>query len=234
MNKSKSVKVNCAKCEVPAEERVCMNPAGKPGKGCPTKGKKKLADVARGEYKGDDLREFARQATIQEGECYTGREKIPYVLHPVKPRMLEVVEFARKMNYKRLGLVFCAGLAQEAGVVGQILEDHGFDVVSVACKAGAVPKEEIGIKDEEKVHRGQHESMCNPVFQAMIVNEAKTDFNILLGLCVGHDSMYFKYAEAPTTVLAVKDRVTGHNPLACINTFGKFYAWLGNSQKYPE
>jgi uncharacterized metal-binding protein len=34
---------------------------------------------------------------------------------------------------------------------------------------------------------------------------------------VGHDSIFFKYAEAPTTVLAVKDRVTGHNPLAAIH-----------------
>ena len=205
-----------------------MHPDGKAGKGCPTVRKKSLAGRALGEYKGPVLAEFSRQAAIQEGECYTGREKTPYVLHPVKPRMLEVVEFARKMNYRRLGLIFCAGLAEEARVVGQILESNGFDVVSVACKAGAVPKEEIGIKDEEKVRRGQHESMCNPIFQAMIVNEAGTDFNVLLGLCVGHDSMYFKYAEAPTTVLAVKDRVTGHNPLACINTFWKFYSWLEN------
>jgi uncharacterized metal-binding protein len=98
--------------------------------------------------------------------------------------------------------------------------------VSVVCKVGAVPKEELGLKDEEKIFRGEHESMCNPVLQAMIVNDAETDFNILLGLCVGHDSMYFKYASAPTTVLAVKDRVAGHNPLACINTFGNYYSWL--------
>jgi uncharacterized metal-binding protein len=226
---NKGAKVSCAKCDVPEQERACMNPAGKPGKGCPTKAKKGLADMARAEYKGDSLKKFARQASIQEGECYGGREKTPYVMHPVKPRMLEIIEFARKMDYTKLGLVFCGGLAVEAGVVGQILEDHGFEVVSVVCKAGAAPKEEIGLTDEQKVRRGQHESMCNPVLQAMIVNEAKTDFNILLGLCVGHDSMYFRYAEAPTTVLAVKDRVTGHNPLACINTFGKYYAWIGNT-----
>ncbi len=31
--------------------------------------------------------------------------------------------------------------------------------------------------------------MCNPVLQALIMNDAKVDFNVLLGLCVGHDSM---------------------------------------------
>jgi len=47
-----------------------------------------------------------------------------------------------------------------------------------------VPKEEIGVKDSEKVFIGEYESMCNPILQATIVNDAKTDFNILLGLCV--------------------------------------------------
>ena len=224
MNKKNAAQ--CATCEVPPKERSCMTPAGKGGRKCPTLGAKKLREKARLEYKGDDLREFARQASIQEAECYADRDKRPYLMHPVKPRMLEVMEFAGKMNYKKLGLVFCAGLVKEAATVAQILETHGFEVVSVVCKVGAVPKQEIGLTDEEQVFRGGHESMCNPVLQAMIVNEAATDFNILLGLCVGHDSMYFKYATAPTTVLAVKDRVAGHNPLACINTIGNYYSWV--------
>lgn len=58
--------------------------------------------------------------------------------------------------------------------------------------------------------------MCNPVLQAMTLNKEKSDFNVLLGLCVGHDSLFSKYAQAPCTVLAVKDRVLGHNPLASI------------------
>ena len=65
--------------------------------------------------------------------------------------------------------------------------------------------------------------MCNPIFQAKVLNQQKVDFNILLGLCVGHDSIFFKYVEAPTTVLAVKDRVTGHNPLAAIYLSDFYY-----------
>jgi uncharacterized metal-binding protein len=68
--------------------------------------------------------------------------------------------------------------------------------------------------------------MCNPIFQAYVVNDAGTDFNVLLGLCVGHDSLFFKYTEAPTTVLAVKDRVTGHNPLAAVYLSESYYSWL--------
>ena len=225
----KENKVQCAECPHHPPERACMTPGGKTSKGCPTLGKKTLVQKAKDAYKVNSVAEFSRQASIQEGECYSERGKRPYIMHPVKPRMLEIVEFAQKMGYRKLGLVFCIGLAKEAAIVNQLLTNHGFEVTSVACKAGGVPKEEIGVKEEEKIFIGGHESMCNPILQAMVVNDAKADFNVLLGLCVGHDSLFFKYAEAPTTVLAVKDRVTGHNPLAALYISGNYYAWLNKS-----
>jgi uncharacterized metal-binding protein len=217
---------DCANCFLGPQEKLCMNPNGKAGKRCPTLHAKRLAAQAQKEYQAADVREFARQASIQEGECYAGRDQRPYVMHATKPRIREIYEFAHKMKYSRLGLVFCAGLAKEAEIVTQILRNQRFETVSVGCKVGAVPKEEIGVKDSEKIFIGEYESMCNPILQAMIVNDAKTDFNIVLGLCVGHDSLFFKYAEAPTTVLAVKDRVTGHNPLGPIYLWDNYYAWL--------
>ena len=33
--------------------------------------------------------------------------------------------------------------------------------------------------------------------------------NVLIGLCVGHDSLFFRFSEAPVTVLVAKDRVMG-------------------------
>jgi uncharacterized metal-binding protein len=216
----------CASCTVIREKKACMNLEGIGTKGCPTLIGKADRQKAQEEYRKKEVAEFARQATIQEGECYAGRDKKPYVMHPVKPRMQEICEFAHKMGYSRLGLAFCGGLATEAAVVDQILKNHGFETVSVVCKAGAVPKEEIGVRDDEKIHTGEHESMCNPVLQAMLLNKAGTHFNIVLGLCVGHDSLFFKYAEAPSTVLAAKDRVTGHNPLACIYTSGTYGSWV--------
>ncbi len=217
---------SCASCSEANSEKVCMSPSGKGSRGCPTLGKRKTGAAARKEYDKPLIKEFARQASIQEGLCYADRGRKPFVMHPVKPRIREICEFARRMGYNRLGLVFCVGLAREAAVVDEIFKDQGFEVVSACCKAGGVPKEEIGIEEGDKVRIGEYESMCNPIFQAMLVNESKTDFNVLLGLCVGHDSLFFKYAEAPTTVLAVKDRVTGHNPLAPIYLSGSYYAWL--------
>jgi uncharacterized metal-binding protein len=40
---------------------------------------------------------------------------------------------------------------------------------------------------------------------------------------VGHDTLVLKYLEKPATVLAVKDRVTGHNPLAAIYMAEGYY-----------
>jgi hypothetical protein len=41
---------------------------------------------------------------------------------------------------------FCEGLAAEAKVVDRFFKDHNFDLVSIVCKAGRIPKEEIGIR----------------------------------------------------------------------------------------
>ena len=138
-------------------------------------------------------------------------------------RMEEIVLFCKRAGYKKIGLVFCMGLHKEAETVNRILTHHGFDVVSVICKNGAMPKSSVGMTDADTLSGCAQEVMCNPIGQALLQNEEKTDFNVLLGLCVGHDTLAIKYMEAPCTVLAVKDRVTGHNPLAAIYMANGYY-----------
>jgi uncharacterized metal-binding protein len=212
----------CAKCSV--KERICTEEGGKGPKFCPTKNRIETIERTLSEYQKPEVREFARMASIQEAECYSNRHIQPFIPHPVKPRVQEICEFAKKMGYRKLGIAFCNGLPSEAQALTRILEAQGFEVVSVACKIGATPKETIGIREEEKVKIGQFETMCSPIVQAVILNEEKTDFNILVGLCVGHDSLFFKYSEAFTTVLIAKDRVLGHNPAAALYTVDGYYA----------
>jgi uncharacterized metal-binding protein len=50
--------------------------------------------------------------------------------------------------------------------------------------------------------------------------------NILLGLCVGDDTLFIKHSKAPVTVLAVKDRVLAHNPLGALYTARNMYPRL--------
>lgn len=214
-------KVECAKCT----KRVCYSESfleGPPN--CPTKTRREVIEQALTEYDDPETREFARQASIQEFECYLN---LPEGRTPRHPRVEEIVQFAKKMGYKKLGIASCLGLADEAKTLTTILENRGFDVVSACCKAGAIPKERIGITEAQKIKGlGAFESMCNPIGQAEILNGEGVEFNILLGLCVGHDSLFIKYARAPITVLVAKDRVFGHNPIAGLYQAGAYYRKL--------
>ena len=68
--------------------------------------------------------------------------------------------------------------------------------------------------------------MCNPILQAKKLNEAKTDLNVVIGLCVGHDSLFYKYSDALCTALITKDRVLAHNPAAALYTSNTYYRRL--------
>jgi len=218
------MEISCVKCKI--VDKICRRPDGHGPKFCPTLTKKEIIEKALDEYDKPEIKEFARQASIQEGECYAYRDRKPYVIHPSKPRIVEIMEFAEKMGYKRLGIAYCGGVTHEAGLLNEVLEKNGFDVIAVSCKLGGIPKERIGLTDQEKINIGNHESMCNPIAQALVLNDAKTDFNIMLCLCVGHDSIFLKYIKAPATVFAAKDRVTGHNPMAALYTASSYYQRL--------
>ena len=69
-----------------------------------------------------------------------------------------------------------------------------------------------------------HESMCNPIMQAKVLQKENTDFNVIIGLCVGHDSLFTMYSKVPTCTLIVKDRVLAHNPVAALYTSNILYS----------
>ena len=145
---------------------------------------------------------------------------------PLTTRLEEIILFAKRMGYQKLGVAFCMGLMNEAEVLIPILENAGFQVVSVCCKTGGIPKEEIGVRDEDKIIPGRYESMCNPISQAEILNQENTEFNLMMGLCVGHDALFLKNADALTTVFVVKDRLLGHNPVAALYLSRSYYRRL--------
>ena len=128
-------------------------------------------------------------------------------------RLEELLEFAKRMGFKRIGIAFCIGLFEEAKFAAKVFEHHGFEVFSVVCKVGAVDKAELGI---EKIRPGEREAACNPVGQAETLNEVGTDMNVVVGLCVGHDMLSQMHSKAPVTTLIVKDRVLAHNPAGAV------------------
>lgn len=226
-------KPSCALCPYDWSERYCRQSGGKGPKNCPSLLQRDLSVQALTLLSDSTIHEFSRNCSIQEASAYGGREQGYDRIHPVKPRILEIVEFAERMGYQRLALVFCVGLRREAAIVHTMFEDYSFDTVSIICKVGRVPKSELGLLQKDHVDPGVDvETMCNPVMQALIANHSGAELNVLLGLCVGHDSLFIRHAEAPITVLAVKDRLLGHNPLAAIYTYDSYYRSLKKTRKY--
>ncbi len=133
-----------------------------------------------------------------------------------KNRIEEVMIYARNMGFNKLGLAFCIGLADQARVVSALFEKRGFEVVSGCCMTGGFCSDDVGLSEDDKIYADGRQPQCNPVGQALIMNKFGTDINILVGLCVGDDTLFIKHSDAPVTVLAVKDRIHFHNPLAAI------------------
>ncbi|HPC27753.1 MAG TPA: DUF1847 domain-containing protein [Candidatus Methanomethylicus sp.] len=163
------------------------------------------------EYEGDCLR-MAQVAAEVEAEGYMRWT-----------RLEELMEFSRRMGFKRLGIASCIGLKKESISLARILESRGFEVEGVFCKVGGVHKERIGLSRDKMLRKEGFEAMCNPVAQARLLNAAGTDLNVIMGLCVGHDIIFSQRSRAPVTTLVVKDRVLGHNPVAAIYGAEGFY-----------
>jgi len=164
-----------------------------------------LIDTAFLEYSTDENRSF-----------YLSSSEIEALGYCQWPRAKEIMELCKMMGYDRIGIAFCRGLRKEAEIFDAIMRNAGFTTISVICKTGRIPKEHAGIKRECKVHPEIFEPMCNPIAQAMLLNQQDTQFNIAIGLCVGHDSLFFRYSKAPVTVLIAKDRVLANNPAGAL------------------
>lgn len=141
-------------------------------------------------------------------------------------RVEEIIVFAKKIGAKKIGIATCIGLMSEARIFAKILKAKGLESYCVICKVGAIDKTEVGVPEELKVQTGCHESLCNPILQAKLLAKQNTDLNVVVGLCVGHDSLFMKYSKALVTTLITKDRVLGHNPAAALYTSGFYYKRL--------
>ena len=145
-------------------------------------------------------------------------------------RVEEILAFATRLKAQKIGIASCVGLANEAKIFAEILKVNGFDVFMAVCKVGSQDKTEIGLHEDQKIRPNTFEPLCNPILQAHYLDKQKTDLNVIIGLCVGHDSLFIKHTQAPTTYLIVKDRVLGHNPAAAL--YSSYYKKLLTPKTY--
>ena len=161
-------------------------------------------------YADETDRRMMRAASEVEAEYYGEANRIQ-----------EIIIFSQKMGYKKLGIAFCAAFSEEAAKLGAILDKY-FEIATVNCKVCGVPKSEMGAMESD------------PIEQAAVLNDAKTDLNILMGLCVGHDALFIKYSKAPVVPVAAKDRVLAHNPMGALYCSAIYKRMMKAAYQYAE
>ena len=181
------MKADCAHCG----NKECYD-----GKDCFS-----LATAARETYTRDELHSMRLSGEI-EAEHYM---KLT--------RLEELALYASRSGMRKIGLAFCVGLSDEARTVADVLQSKGFEVHSACCKICGIDKSEVNVV---KMQEDANEGVCNPVGQALLLEECGTELNVIIGLCIGHDMIFTMRSHAPVSTLIVKDRVLSHNPAGAI------------------
>jgi uncharacterized metal-binding protein len=115
-------------------------------------------------------------------------------------RLAELVYFALELGCRRLGVAFCEDLREPAYILVGVLRRF-LDVVPVGCRVGSHP---------------DRSGACNPSSAAAVLNSRKTDLNVLVGFCVGADSVFSRESNAPVTTIFVKDKSLANNPIGAV------------------
>lgn len=120
-----------------------------------------------------------------------------------KSRLQELIDFAKISGFKKLGIANCKGVQEYADKLVERLKAEGFDVVALNCKQSGL--------DGCEICEEMSGPCCDPISQAKYLNEQQTDFNINVGLCLGHGLLFQKYSKAEVTTFLVKSFAHNHN-----------------------
>jgi uncharacterized metal-binding protein len=115
-------------------------------------------------------------------------------------RLREIAELASRMDYQRVGIAHCPDTAREARLTARYFETHHLDPV--------LPRD---CRD------------CEPSNQAKLFESEKTHFNVITGMCVGHDSIFIRASSAPVTSFVVRDSKLRHNPVGALYTSNSYF-----------
>ena len=125
--------LRCPVCGV----RACSAEPGskEPPAFCPMPDAADLLASVEQKYLSDEaLRKFAVESARTEAAGYCRSTRVE-----------EIMDFARRMGYRRLGIAHCAGLMHEAKIARDIFHAGGFEVHAVCCKVGSIDKEAVGL-----------------------------------------------------------------------------------------
>jgi uncharacterized metal-binding protein len=136
-------------------------------------------------------------------------------------RLSELIYFCLEMRYQRIGLAYCVDLEEAADTVTRVLRRF-FVVYPICCKVGGIlpPEAAPDMRTANDRVKGGYVA-CNPAGQAQILNRLETDFNVVVGLCMGADCVFTRQSDAPVTTLFVKDKSLANNPIGAV--YSEYY-----------
>lgn len=120
-----------------------------------------------------------------------------------KSRLQELIDFAKVSGFKKIGIANCKGVQKYADKLAEKLTNEGFEVVAINCR-------ESGLQGCD-ICSDLSGACCDPLSQATYLNEQGTDFNINVGLCLGHGLLFQKYSKVAVTTFLVKSFAHNHN-----------------------
>nr|WP_321411848.1 DUF1847 domain-containing protein [uncultured Carboxylicivirga sp.] len=131
-------------------------------------------------------------------------------LNPKIDRVSEIIAYCHEAGIKKVGIANCIAFEKQAESLEQILTLNNLEVAKANCKLGKVKFDDLV--------PGYKGISCNPAGQADFLSQNKTELNIMMGLCVGHDMIFNSKSKVPVTPLVVKDRKLKHHTLTALNT----------------
>lgn len=161
--------------------------------GCPGKTSQHVMEQALDEYRteGALAREVWQAFTRLVGHGGAKRSRLEHIM-----------EFSSSIGYRKIGLAGCARYLPLMKAVKKVLAGYGFESMYCSCKVGGNHFSDLDLdKDSDW-------TLCNPLGQAMLLNDWGAELNVQFGLCMGHDLIFNHYSKAPVTVLVVKEKIS--------------------------
>ncbi len=163
---------------------------------CPTHAHPEIFEEAKKIYANDsETGLLAKQAAIIESKGYM-----------MWPRLKDIIELARRMEFQKIAVLFCPDLKREAKKTSLILSESGFTVTSRVC----------GIKKSK------------PQLPEAVISELKESAPELIvnaGLCTAFEAETLRLSSVPVTTFIVRDKKLNNNPASAVYASEKWRDW---------
>ncbi len=182
----------CASCF----EQLCVGGGKQEKDFCPAHLYPEIFKDAEKIYAEDtETRLMARNAAVMESRGYI-----------VWPRLKDIIEFSKRMKYKKMALLFCPDVWREAKKTCSILSENGFTVASRVCGIGkSCPQ--------------------TPDEYASEINALSPDIVVNAGLCVPFEARVVKSLKIPISTFIARDKRLNNHPASTVYFSDKWRDW---------